>query len=343
LAQGPQPPTPPRAPSVSGGLIFGGNIVVESGTAADDTVLFGGNATIRNGGSIGDIVLFGGNLTVEAEGFVRGDAVLFGGNVDMAGTIDGDVVLIGGNLNLKPTAIVKGNVRLVGGHINRSAGAVIRGSVTEETRWNPRINLGPPFINDPFITARNFGNNLLNSFITTLALAALGVLVLAFFPQPTRRVMDTAQSATLPSFGVGCLTIIVGGVLMIGLTVTLIGIPLTVLLGLTMAATWFFGWIALGYLIGEKVLQGLKVRDIAPMLAMVFGVILIGIIGQAPCVGLLASLLLGTLGVGAVVLTRFGTRLYPQASSAQIAPIAPLTPTSPMTGEVTKPTEDVPQ
>jgi hypothetical protein len=236
---------------------------------------------------------------------------------------------------------------LVGGHVNRSPGATIQGSVTEEARWDPGIRVRPPFIvnpfSDPFFAVRNFTNDLVSSLITILALAALGVLVLAFFPQPTRRVMDTAQSATIPSFGAGCLTIIVGGVLMIGLTVTLIGIPLTVLLGITMAATGFFGWIALGYLIGEKVLQGLKVRDIAPMLAMVFGVILIGIIGQAPCVGWLASLLLGTLGVGAVVLTRFGTRLYPQVSSAQIVPIAPLTTTAPMTSEETKPTEDVPQ
>ena len=67
-------------------------------------------------------------------------------------------------------------------------------------------------------------------------------------------------------------------------------------------------------------MQALQVREVAAVLAVLVGVILLAIIGEVPCLGWLISLLVGTVGVGAVILSRFGTRLYGQGGGSGMVP-----------------------
>jgi hypothetical protein len=91
---------------------------------------------------------------------------------------------------------------------------------------------------------------------------------------------------------------------------------------------WLVGWIALGRLAGDKVLRALKRQEIVPVIAVVVGIILLALIGVVPVIGWFIALLVSTLGIGAVVLTRFGTRAYPTQSLAPV-PVAPSVPTPP--------------
>ncbi len=327
-----------------GSVCAGGNTTVESGQTVDDLALFGCNGTIRSGGTVrGDVVVFGGNLTVDSGGQVNGNIAVFGGAASVGGTVNGDVAIAGGSVNLGSTAVVNGSVRVAGGSLNRAEGATIHGGVTQEN--NPRV---PPIV-WPTVITRTFPSDgvgfaafdFFRNVITALALAALGALLVVFFPQPTRRVMETAQNQIGPSLGTGCLTMLVTPVLLILLAITIIGIPVTVILAIVAAAAWIFGWIAIGYLAGEKILEALKVRDIVPILAVVVGVLILAVLTFVPCLGGLLGLLIGALGLGAVVLTRFGTRPYPYTPAwAPVGPVGPLPPTatpppaSPSTGMV---------
>ncbi len=174
---------------------------------------------------------------------------------------------------------------------------------------------------------------------TALALAALGALLVVFFPGATRRVMQTAQTSVGPSFGVGCLTLLLAPIVFLLLLITLIG---PVILVLALAAAWIFGWIAIGYLAGERILEALKVREVAPVLAVVVGVLLLAILGEVPCLGWLISLIVGTIGVGAVILTRFGTRPYPYTPMGGVpVPVGPMPP-GPMSPAVARPEPPAP-
>ncbi len=321
----------------NGNVCFGGNSTIESGETIDGLAIFGCNATVKSGATVnGGTVVFGGNLTVENGAHMIGDVAVFGGAVDIAGDVSGDVAIAGGSVHLDSTAVVNGSVRVVGGGVSQSEGATVRGGITREN--NIRINPGvgrvfvTPFMNQ-FNGAELAGLGLLRSIITAIALAALGALVVVFLPQPTQRVMATAQNQLAPSFGVGCLTLILLPVLLVALAITIIGIPVTVILAIVAAAAWIFGWIAIGYLAGERILEALKVREIAPVLAVIVGVFILAVIGAVPCLGGLIALLIGTLGVGAVVLTRFGTRPYPfQPALVPVGalPPAPMAPTGPV-------------
>ena len=330
-AQGPTPLN-------RGGLHFGGNLTFEPGTTTGDSVLFGGNATVQNGATIeGGLVLFGGNLSIVQGAKVTRDVVVFGGNAEIAGEVGRDLAITGGNVKLLPTAVVDGNVNIAGGTLDRSDGAVVRGNVSQSSQPASPFRRGAPYIPGVFVNselARGF--DIVRGIISALALAALGALTVVFAPGAVRRVTSTVQESFVPSLGVGCLTPFVVLVLGIALAITIIGIPVAILLAIAAAAAYMFGWIAIGFLAGERILDALRVRDFAPVLAVVLGVLLLAILGQVPCIGGVISLLIGSLGLGAVVLTRFGTRPYPYngpyggpyGGSAGQSPLPPAPPPS---------------
>jgi hypothetical protein len=83
------------------------------------------------------------------------------------------------------------------------------------------------------------------------------------------------------------------------------------------------GWIAVSVPVGTMVLHRLKIYP-TPMVAAAVGTLVTtlaqGILGMIPCLNLiswLAVIVLGSAGFGAVLLTRFGTRPYPEIITAR--------------------------
>ena len=82
--------------------------------------------------------------------------------------------------------------------------------------------------------------------------------------------------------GVGCLTVFVALTLGILLIITICGIPFGLLVLLSLVVAWIFGWIALGRMTGEKVLEAIKVREILPIVAVVVGILVLTIVSFVP-------------------------------------------------------------
>lgn len=288
-----------------------------------DQICTGDNYTVREGQSVGTVLAFGCNVTVEKGATVRGDISLFGGNATVDGTVNGSIVAFGGNILVNEGALVNGDLSPIGGNANIDPGATVRGTVTRTPR-SLHLNPNAPTVSFGDVRPRGFfawGVDILMGIVTAIAFAALGALVILFAPGPTRRVGDAAQAQPLGSAGIGCLTLIVLPILGILLAITVIGIPVALVLVLVAAIAWIFGWIAIGYLAGERILKALNAREILPVVAVVVGILILAVIGQVPLLGWLVSLLVGTLGIGAVVLTRFGTRPYPPAPMMTMVPV----------------------
>lgn len=287
---------------------------------AGDQICTGDNLIISGGQSSGNILAFGCNVDVQRGATVYGSIADFGGNVQIAGAVNGSIATFGGNVTLAETAVVQGNVAALGGNYISAPGATVRGNATSSVSpIAPTQSV--PF--NPIARMFNFRFDLLGGIITALAFAALGALIVIFAPNATRRVSEAAQRQPLNVAGVGCLTLIVFPILMILLLITIIGIPIALLLGLATWAAWIFGGIAIGLLAGEKILGAFKMTNILPVLAVMLGMILLMLIGQIPILGWLVSCLVGLLGLGAVVMTRFGTRAYPAAPGMTLVPVVP--------------------
>lgn len=330
-------------------VCFGGNTVVEGSETPNSVVLFGCGGRIASGAQVSrDVVSFGGNLAIEEGVNVSGDVVVFGGNVDIAGRIGHRVTVFGGNVTLEPGAVVENDLQVFG-NLNQRPGAVVRGRNLSGGRFNFGGFTVSPFA--PFASADGFlglmtatAVGLMRGILYAIAFAALGALTVLFLPTQTAQVGEVAEHAALPSLGVGCLTSIVAFFLYlllifvsILLAVTIIGIPLAVLLlvlpPIALAVAWLFGWIAIGRLVGARILVGANARETwrVPVIAVIVGIVLLSILGAVPFFGWLVSALVGLLGIGAVILSWFGTRPYPPAAPAPYAlvPTVPQPPAPP--------------
>jgi hypothetical protein len=305
----------------------------------EGVVIFGQDFTLESGEEVdGDVVVFGGNVILEEDSFVDGTVFVMGGNVTAAGEVDNELVVLGGNVELKSTASIGSDVMAIGGQVERAEGAVVEGNVVGGVTTGlfraPRIvrvvPLPPTPGRLPLETGtRIFFNTMMDIFkavVTALALMALGLLVVLFLPKQTETVAQAVLAAPLPSLGVGFLTAVVAASLTALLAITICLSPIALFMGLATIVAGFFGWIAVGLLIGQKLLEGLKAQEPAPLVAVVIGVLLISLITAVPCLGFFVFLGGVSLGLGGVVLTRFGTMSYPEGPPSPPSPPLPPPP-----------------
>ena len=286
-------------------------------------IVFGDNFTLKSGEKLnGDLVVFGGNVTVEEDANLNGNLVVFGGTISSNGNLNGDVVVFGGQIALDEKAVVAGDVVTIGGQLTQAEGAKIKGEVVKNVSPDIQIPSGriPPDVTPPSV---NFDFNpfwtVAGIFYRAVILAALAMLVVVFLKPQMENVSQAIVSQPVMSGGVGLLTVFGGPisivVVALVMIITLILIPVAavvVFLGvLAIALAWLFGMIALGNEVGERFTQSIN-QSWAPAFTAGFGTFLLmlvgGAIGEIPCVGWLFVALIGFVGIGAAVLTRFGTR-----------------------------------
>jgi hypothetical protein len=150
--------------------------------------------------------------------------------------------------------------------------------------------------------------------IKSLGWAALAALVMLFFEKHTRHVSRAALYQPVIGGSIGLLTLIVAVVLAVILSITIILIPVALIGVLILAFAIAFGWIAIGLEVGQRAAQALHQEWPAPVSAALGTFVLNFVangIGFIQCVGWLVPFLIGLLGLGAVLLSRFGTQAYP--------------------------------
>lgn len=304
----------------------------------DGRVIFGGSFTLESDEILGgDLVVFGGSVTLEEDSRVKGDVVVLGGSADVAGTVDGDMVVFGGSVDLASTAVVDGELVTFGGSIDRAEGAIVRGSQVEGFTFGRGFHL--PGIARVWTNGYRFhwGDWLLRSFyrvfralMSAVLVVVIGALVAVFLPQPLERVSQAVLVAPAHSWVIGLLTAVLGAMIGGILIATLCLSPFGGIIWLALLIAGVFGWIALGLIVGLKVLEQLNASNVTPVMGVVVGGAILSLITAALwivadcCPGLPFVILVGSFGLGAVVLTRFGTQEYVPAPEAPAAPQSPV-------------------
>ncbi len=294
----------------------------------DDKIIFGDDFTLRDGEVIhGDLVVMGGDVLVEEGATVTGTVVVFGGNLTLAGRVEGDVVTFGGDASLDGTAVVEGQLVTPGGSISRAEGAVVQGGETEGFDWQPRwVERTPPDPFGPFAPLFGFIGGLVQVGLIAVLAGVLAFLVAAFLPEHTLRVSGAITTAPALSAAMGLLTSIAVPVLIVVTAITICLLPISLIGALLLSVAWVFGWLALGSLVGAKTAAALRLDAISPALAAGLGTFGLTVLASLMniiepvvggplalalgCVLGLLPLVFGILGLGAVILTRFGTRAY---------------------------------
>jgi hypothetical protein len=301
-----------------------------------DKVVFGDTFTLGSGEIIdGNLTVFGGVVTLESGSAVKGDVILLGGTLNANGDISGNINSLGGSLFLGDRTVVHGNLSILGGTLHRSEGAQILGQVINGgigpfnfsiPRLPIQMNLWSGF--QPFI-------NLFRTIINVQVLAALAILVVLLWPRPTDRIAQAVGAQPVITGGLGLLTLVVLPALLIILLITIILIPVSILGFLAMGIAILFGWIAVGLEAGKRMAHMFK-QDWQPAISAGIGTLVVSLIssfiGAIPCIGWIVPFLIGMIGLGGVIITRFGSQSYPSAnplSGPATITVEPRTPSSP--------------
>lgn len=282
---------------------------------------------------IGNLAVIGGTATLDVGSTMTGDVFLTGGTLTISGIVNGDFIAIGGAVNIEDSAVVNGNISLIGATIKRSPLAVVNGEITEQSPKFLDFDFSDPSgIQLPFTAEQSPLTKMLKASLQALAMAALAVVLGLLFPEQIKRVAATVVREPLVTGGVGLLTFVLVPIILVLLTITIILIPVTILSALLIGIAVLFGWIAIGYEIGQR-LAGLFKSTWHPSIAAGIGVLLLGLVtGFAdliPCVGWVIGFVTGIFGLGAVVISRFGSSKYANRMVKAVLPSAPDMPLPP--------------
>jgi Polymer-forming cytoskeletal len=258
---------------------------------------FGGAVVVdTNVVECGNLTTFGG--TVAINGVVRGDITAFNSDIVIAGTVDGNIDLYGGNVILQSGSHVHGDIHLYGGHFTQGPDAMLDGSAIDRTGS----------INWLISAYGGFGF----SFWSLVLWIAIGILLTSFFPEHVMFVRTTVVNKARRSLVIGLLSILLAPPLLVVLVALVLPIPLAIIIGLVVLVAWGLGTVAVGGIAGEYILRKIAPQRNTRLLQIVVGLTVLVLAGSLPYIGLLVSFGAGLLGLGAVFLSRFGTRLYSQ-------------------------------
>lgn len=286
-------------------------------------VVFGSAYTLRSGETLaGDLVIFGGSATIEEGAEVSGDIAIFGGTLSVSGHVSGSISAMGGSVNLNETAVVDGNVQTMGVVVNQIEGALVQGDVIAEDAesldlpkvnpWNWLSETASPMVGSAF---RSIGS-MMWAVLRALALGLIALLIALLAPQPTERVTHAVTSAPGVSAGIGLLTFVVAPALILVLAITIILIPFSLLGVVVVVAAAIFAWAAVGLELGKRLATLFKVHWAEPVAAGIgaaFLSLLVSMLSVIPCVDWIVAMAALAFGLGGIVLSRFGTQLYPVA------------------------------
>jgi len=307
-------------------LAFALPVSAFAGGLQEGRVVFGGTYTLHDGETLdGDLAVLGGAAILEQGSTVDGDVIILGGNLEAKGEINGNLVVIGGNANLGPNTVVRGDAITFGGNVNTGNARIEGDQVSGEGldfpldfRWGRDIDI-------PLRTFTGFRVStqarVLGYLFQCFMLAALAVLVVIFWPNPTGRVASAVVDQPVVAGGLGLLTIIVAPILLILLMITICLIPVSIIGLILLVVAAVFGWVALGLEVGQRLAKALN-QEYQPVVAAGLGTLVLSLVVNGiafiPCVGWLVPFLVAALGLGGVLLTRFGAQAY--VAATQVAP-----------------------
>jgi hypothetical protein len=267
-----------------------------------------------------DIVKTGRDIVVEEDEEVDGDVVAVGGDVTVKGSVTGSVVAVGGDILVASTGVIEGDAVSLGGKIKKETGAIIRGK--RFRTFLPKIFFTPPTFFGAFQ-----GLALFARIIKIMLFLFLGIVVISIVPKNVTKVKDQIRQDFLKSALVGFAGEILILPIFVLLIVTIIGIPVALLVEpLLILAALILGYTGISYFIGEKLRESTSLKTESPMMTLVIGILVVesvlllarvvGIFGHfltplswiLTFIGWMIWYVVITVGFGASILTRLGTR-----------------------------------
>ncbi len=251
---------------------FGGDVIVQPNQVVENALAVGGDVTIRQGTRVTETVIA-----------IGGDAIL-----EKGVRVDGDAYAVGGKIIVEEGATING----------------ASGTVLENGRWEV---YGRKRGIDGFLVRYIFGSAL--QLLNVAIGAIVGVALLRWRPNFLLTLTEIISQYPLQSglWGLGGLVAVI--LLVTMLAVSLIGIPLLPLVGLTISITVLLGTLGVALWIGQRTLS----PDKSPVQQFLIGMLILALIGLIPVLGGLMVSVANIFGFGAILAWQVGKVRSPVA------------------------------
>jgi cytoskeletal protein CcmA (bactofilin family) len=247
------------------------------------------NAILNN-----DVLVMGREITLE--GNLQGPVQIEGDQVTLNGIVAGDIQVKAETLSIGPEAKILGKLKVIS---PKPAEVDPKAYFSTPLSWHKASAQPGKELADWF----NAGMWYYRMTIF-LGLLAVGLLLMAMLPAPSRRYALTIRYRFWASLGWGLFSLVVIPLFLLIFFVTIVGIPLAVVLGLLYLALMFLGRMGVGLLLGLLLLKPSALDLKRSLFGYALGFSLLSAAGWIPIAGSLINFFAILLGMGAIWLTQ---------------------------------------
>lgn len=295
---------------VKGDFIAAGNDILISGSV-NNTVMAVGN-TVRISGTVGrnvrvsgasiiidgnvghDVLVGGGIVTVFEQASIGGDFITAAGTVTFDGSVKGNVRIYGQKVTLNGN--VDGNVTIVGSSVTIGKDAVIKGTLAYTAPKQATVETGAQIIGSTTFTKNDFENKNrgmfeIRGFIGMLMTLTLALVLVLMFKKFSGTVIEGATKYFWKDLGMGFLTGILAFIASVVFMITIIGMPISALIGLIGAIGMILAGALADVLIGSWIISlTARKKVVADWRAALVGVLFVWLLCFVPFFGWLVRL-----------------------------------------------------
>jgi cytoskeletal protein CcmA (bactofilin family) len=273
----------------------------------------------------GDQVVLAYDIRLSPDSVIDGNATLTGNSVTVGAEVNGDVVVVADNVSVGDTAHVTGDLIVCSKNFEQNPAARIDGEVKEECTNSGSVSFSNTVESGWDAWRGSILFRVSSAIAGALLFGALAALGTVLVPQPLVRMSESVQRSPWRAGGIGFLTMLVA----IGLTVVysislllilpVILLPFVIVGWMIVALFSLLGWVALAQPFGVFLVRRLGMDHQPRMVSAALGGITLvlllrvwSIFWFTAWIGILATIILGSVGLGAVLLTHVGTQPYPR-------------------------------
>lgn len=285
---------------VDGDVRLAGQTVTLSARVAGNATVAGQTFTLNSTGKIdGDLTVGSADATIN--GAVGRDIAAGSSNLTISGNVGRNVQGNVNNLTLNSGANVQGNVDYTSSNdLKQASGAQVEGKVTRTTPKKPATSK----------RGAVFGFGVVWFFYLFFAMLLTALALALLFPRALHAVTDQALPRPWKPLLTGFLASIAMPFVFVLLAISVVGIPLTIILGMLWIVTWLLSGPVFGYYLGRLILRDTK----NPLLIMLVGATALLVLYFIPILGFFTLLAASWTGIGMILLEAFARTPKPQYS-----------------------------
>lgn len=252
-----------------------------------------------------------GTFEVPEDTIVEGDvsSVFSSGSID--GKVKGDLNLVFSSVYLGKNAEIEGDLSAVFSSVSKHPNVKIKGDknfvFSPEEGTTKKVKLFKyewKWIKEsPVLT----GISILWKILISFGYLIVAILIYLFIPRHLEVMNEAINKNIIITFLFGLLATILIVPVGILLVISIIGILLIPVYVLLIILAVIVGEVVVAYSAGEKISRSLNLA-ISPLAFLIIGAILLLILGLIPLIGSLMWFVITVLGLGSIVLTKFGTK-----------------------------------